>query len=715
MTEIRKSADHSADAGTLSLALGMALFAPIAFLGNEIGVLLRYPGIGSAVLFPPYAALTAVLVASPRRHWIWYILVGHLAHFTQWPQWTFTWVFFADVANIARALTAALLLRWQFDGRPKLEGVEALARFVVSTVLVAPAVGATFGAADVVLHDAASSFGAVWRAWFMSNALTGLTMMPAFVVGAARIADWRPRRMSRRRVAETIGLALAVATTCFLAIMVHSTTKWQLLLSLYAPLPVLLWAALRFSAIETSFALTAVTFAAIIGADRNIGPFLGWSPDESVLAVQLFVVLTSLTILCIVAVSSARRAIVHLHRAVLASARDRVAILDARGIVLEANDSWRRFAENDVASHHRTGQGDDYLRACAVAADRGDATASHILAGLSEVLGRTRNRFEIEYDEVLRDQRERVALRIETLTRPDGGAIVRHTDVTARHRAQIELEDQRRQLSHLARVASLGQLSGALAHELNQPLAAIGSNAEAARHLLKRRSGDVQDLDDILRDIITENYRAAEVIRRLRALLRRGETRLQPVDVAELIAEVLELAHAELITRRVTATSLVAPNLPPVLGDRVQLQQVLFNLILNACESMRATPLRERRLLIVVNAVANNTQISIRDFGTGIPPALIDRLFEPFFTTKAEGLGLGLSISRTIVAAHGGRLWAENNPDGGATLYCVLTSAPVEAVVPAARLASDGPPVSDLSTTTAGITLPPSTLGAPSA
>jgi C4-dicarboxylate-specific signal transduction histidine kinase len=231
----------------------------------------------------------------------------------------------------------------------------------------------------------------------------------------------------------------------------------------------------------------------------------------------------------------------------------------------------------------------------------------------------------MEYDEVRRDQRERFALRVEALEHPDGGAIVRHVDVTARHQARIEIEEQRRQLSHLARVASLGLLSGALAHELNQPLASIGSNAEAARILLKRRTADMQGLDDILRDIITENYRAAEVIHRLRALLRRGETRLQPLNTTELISEVLELAHAELITRRVTVTSVVDPNLPAVLGDRVQLQQVLLNLILNACEAMRATPLRERRLWVVASVVGTSTQISIRDSGTAIPAALIDR------------------------------------------------------------------------------------------
>jgi two-component system sensor kinase FixL len=170
------------------------------------------------------------------------------------------------------------------------------------------------------------------------------------------------------------------------------------------------------------------------------------------------------------------------------------------------------------------------------------------------------------------------------------------------------------------------------------------------------------------------NHRAAQVIRRLRALLNRGETRLQPLDTAELVNDVLELAHAELITRRVIATAVLAPSLPQVLGDRVQLQQVLLNLVLNASEAMSANGPQDRRLsLIATTDARRNVQISVRDCGTGIPPNLIDRLFEPFVTTKPQGLGLGLSISRTIVAAHGGRLWAQNNTDRGAT--CIACSS----------------------------------------
>ena len=176
-----------------------------------------------------------------------------------------------------------------------------------------------------------------------------------------------------------------------------------------------------------------------------------------------------------------------------------------------------------------------------------------------------------------------------------------------------------------------------------------------------------------MRDIVGDDKRAAAVIQRLRELLKRGDTRLQPVDARELLGEVLDLSRTELITRQVNATATIESSLPTFLGDRVQLQQVLLNLILNGCEAMSATAPPKRRLVLTAAAdSAGAVRFAVRDCGTGIPPEIIDRLFEPFVTTKSDGLGLGLSISRTIVTAHGGRLWAENNVDGGATFYCVL-------------------------------------------
>jgi C4-dicarboxylate-specific signal transduction histidine kinase len=223
-------------------------------------------------------------------------------------------------------------------------------------------------------------------------------------------------------------------------------------------------------------------------------------------------------------------------------------------------------------------------------------------------------------------------------------------------------------VAHLSRVAMLGELSGALSHELNQPLTAILANARAAQRLMAHERPDLAEVREILGEIADADRRAGEVITRLRAFLQNGEMQLSPVDLNEVACEVLTLVYSDLILRRVTVdTTGLSPDLPGVFGDRVQIQQVLLNLLLNACDAIAPDGL-DRQVTLSTAAGADGTvELSLADRGTGIPPEKIQHIFEPFFTTKPDGLGLGLSICRSIVTAHEGRLWAENNVDGGAT------------------------------------------------
>ncbi len=666
-------------ADELGLGRGMLLFAPIVLLGHVVGASLRYPEIGSAVVFPPYALLTAALLLAPRRDWGWYVAVDFGAHLVaSWPRWPAGWILVAGVANVARSFAAVVALRWSFKGLPRIDSVRGLAWFALAAVLVAPAAGASIGAFNPIIYGRATSYERTWTEWFTSSALTGLTILPACLLGGAFVSRWRPPRLSRARLLEVAAIAASLTLSGAVAFLVPAGSRWELALRLYAPLPVLIWTALRLPAGAVCLGLTAITFGAIWSADRETGLFSAATPDQNVMVLQLFVILTAVPVLCIAAVSGARRGVIELHRALLASLQDHVAVLDAAGAVVEANGSWQRFAESPTSAPlHRVGINGSYVDACRASAERGDVVAARALIGVVRVLSREATRVEMEYDDYTSGHR-RYALSVEALERGDGGAVVTRADVTARYRTQIQMEEQRRELSHLARVTALGQLSGALAHELNQPLTSISNNAEAARYLLKRHPVDVPEIDAALGDILTQDQRAAQVIRRLRALLERGETHALPLDAAELVSDVLELAHAELITRGVSATAVVGHNLPPVLADRVQVQQVLLNLILNACEAMQSDIKQSRRLsLVVATDVSNHVRFSVRDSGTGIPASLTDHLFEPFVTTKKEGLGLGLSISRTIVAAHGGRIWAENNADGGATLHCVFPSVKV--------------------------------------
>jgi PAS domain S-box-containing protein len=248
-------------------------------------------------------------------------------------------------------------------------------------------------------------------------------------------------------------------------------------------------------------------------------------------------------------------------------------------------------------------------------------------------------------------------------------------DITERKQAELEAQKQRQLLTHLTRVATLGELSGALAHELSQPLTSILSNAQAAQRFLAREPVDLGEVRDILKDIVDDDRRAGAVIRRWRTLLRKGETQLHPLDLNDVTNEVLRLAHSELSAHRVTVIAQLTPGLPAVRGDRVGLQQVLLNLIVNACDAMKLNEPAHRHLTVITGLDgAGAVQVSIADCGVGIPADKIERVFEPFFTTKEHGVGLGLAICRSIVAAHGGRMWATNNSDRGAT-FCFALSA----------------------------------------
>ena len=249
-------------------------------------------------------------------------------------------------------------------------------------------------------------------------------------------------------------------------------------------------------------------------------------------------------------------------------------------------------------------------------------------------------------------------------------------DITERKRMEMDAAIQRQELAHLSRVSMLGELSGALAHELSQPMAAILINAQAARRLLSVEPVDVNEARAALDDIISNDKRAGAVIERLRALLKKSVTAFEPVDLNDIVRDVLELAHSDFLARRVSVTTHLEPAMLPVHGDRVQLQQVLLNLVLNACESMSGTDVDDRLLTIHTGVENGFASIAVTDRGVGIPDDQLKAVFEPFVTFREHGLGLGLAISRSIVVAHGGRIVAENNADRGATFRFLL---PVQA------------------------------------
>ncbi|HEX4797191.1 MAG TPA: ATP-binding protein [Humisphaera sp.] len=246
-------------------------------------------------------------------------------------------------------------------------------------------------------------------------------------------------------------------------------------------------------------------------------------------------------------------------------------------------------------------------------------------------------------------------------------------NLTERRNMEREQSRQRNELAHLARVAVLGELTGALAHELNQPLTAILSNAQAAQGFLADGRSGIDEMRAILEDIVSEDRRAGEVIRRLRTLFRKGEVQCEAISLNEMAADALKLMNNELVNHHIKVRTEFTATLPPVDGDRVQIQQVLINLILNAADAMADKPI-DKRILSVSSQVSSDgdVEVCVSDTGCGIPTDQLERLFEPFFTTKSQGMGLGLTVCRTIITAHSGKLSASNNPVGGACFHVTI-------------------------------------------
>ena len=251
-----------------------------------------------------------------------------------------------------------------------------------------------------------------------------------------------------------------------------------------------------------------------------------------------------------------------------------------------------------------------------------------------------------------------------------------NNDITERKRAEDAVQQAQAELAHVTRVTTLGELAASIAHEINQPLAAIIADASACLHWLEADPPLLDQVRGALAAIADDGNRAAEVLTRIRALLARSGVAREPCQLALIIADVLPLVRPELRHHGISLQMSLDVDLPSVLGDRIQLQQVLINLLVNGAEAMRDVPAERRRLVIggVHETIDEHAWavITVEDAGVGLGELKPDRLFEPFYSTKPGGLGMGLSISRSIIERHGGRLWATANPDHGATFHLAL-------------------------------------------
>jgi signal transduction histidine kinase len=289
------------------------------------------------------------------------------------------------------------------------------------------------------------------------------------------------------------------------------------------------------------------------------------------------------------------------------------------------------------------------------------------------------NRFEWQYRLMLPDHSIKYLHAVAHATRDEEGQleyIAAVQDVTARRLSEEALDQVRAQLAHVARMTSLGVLTASIAHELNQPLSGIITNANTCLRMLAADSPDVEGARQTARRTLRDGDRASEVIARLRALFTRKESATELVDVNEATREVIALSSSNLQRNRVVLRQELADDLPQVVGDRVQLQQVIFNLLLNACEAMSGVDDRARQLMIRTARDGDDVHVVVKDAGAGLDPGIADKLFDAFYTTKSSGMGIGLSVSRSIIERHDGRIWAAQNDGPGATFAFAIPRAP---------------------------------------
>ena len=359
--------------------------------------------------------------------------------------------------------------------------------------------------------------------------------------------------------------------------------------------------------------------------------------------------------------------------AILQSFPSGVAVIDRSGALMQCNEQWLRSV--GVYEWMGVSIGANLLDNCRRAGDKGDQLAEYVVNGLASVLDGSRERFIIEQTKPVEGTRESEwwALTAVPLHRADGGAVVTYADITELRRAEVEAQRSRQELAHVSRVSTVGEMTASLAHQLNQPLAAIMTNAQVGQRILDGAGPDLDEIRAILQDIVKDDRRASDVIQRLRALLRKGDPDMTRIDLKVTIREVVDLISSEAIIRN-TAVTLDFTREPVfVQGDRVHLQQVILNLLHNALEAMSDEREASRKICVeCFPADDGHVSIRVRDSGPGLRDGAEGLIFEPFYTTKAGGMGMGLSIVRSIVQAHGGRIHAANHPGRGAVFEILL-------------------------------------------
>lgn len=547
---VRRHAPMISQAAWARLGVGPAATAFAYLLSAMLGEALAFPSAPVSALWGPNAILFAALLLAPvKRWWIYLAAIVPVHVIAQLADAPLAQIGIQYIVNSAEAMIgAAALIRFEAEPR-RLGQLSAMTNLVLIGGIAAPLVTSVAMAMAFVPLGLTDDFWLTVVARTSTNTFATITLVPLIIHFALRFERGWPAP-NRRKVLEASSIGACLAIVSMYVFVWPGFYDERAPALLYAPLPLLIWATVRYEIAGVCASVLLVGAFATWGVVHEVGPFVVHSPVRNALTTVLF-----LNVICIP------------------------------------------------------------------------------LLMLASVL------------------QERKA-------------------------AFVEAARREQQLAHLSRVATVGEISGAVAHEIRQPLASMLANAEAALALLASGEMDVKSVRPILADIIADNRRAAQVIKRMQSMLRYSQTERRPEQLNELVMETLALSRGDLNRRQVITLQSLGSELPRVAADRVQIQQVILNLIVNACDAMESVPADQRRLWISTSMHPHlGVELTVRDCGPGIEESMLERVFDAFVSTKPAGLGLGLSISQKIVVAHGGRLWAERSPAGGALFRLTLPVA----------------------------------------
>jgi len=666
------------------------LVAILYFIGAEAAFLV---GTLSDEIFapfwPPNIVLFCALLLVPVRLWWIYILATLPAHVVAelGVGMTTPAIAVAFASNCAVAVFNAVAVRRYLRDPPWFGTLRKVLLYILITVVASPAIVALGGAFVPILSgEPLAHYGRAWAQWYASNALGGLTLGSVALSWLGAQGRLSPLPAGRRLEALVLGIALVVACSVAFDLAATMVASGFLPVLLYAPLPLILWLVVRFGARGASAAMLVVTVTLIWRALDAPSVFITGGPETNVLALQIFILGLAVPMLLLgSAIDEVRNAAEITReseqRMIFTANKANIGFwhLDRATAKLWLSDTCRKLLGLPPPG------GDELTQPAILSVihpeDRPAVVESIRDAAYAGELALNEFRV-VRSDGAIRWFRARSYAELSDEGRPVriAGYL---SDITVRKMAEAEAERQRREVAHLMRVSVLGELSGAIAHELNQPLTAILSNAQAAQHLLAQETPNINEIGATLADIVKEDTRASEVVQRLQGALKKGEIKTEPINVNKLVRSTVRLLHSELTDRKIKVELALTDGQPTTLGDPVQLQQLLLNVFMNAMEAMASVKSTRRLIAVSTHAAATGVELIIADRGRGIAAHEKNVLLQPFFTTKERGLGLGLSICSTIVASHGGEFSLTSNADGGATVIIRLPSDATQLMVAA--------------------------------